>query len=100
MVVISISSVLQSHINNAPDWVCWVAQDSDGWWRGYDKCPVIGLIPSGIPGNHQMYESWEADIDSGTLSITSTPLFQAAPNVGWKETRKRVRRRYDKQKCN
>jgi len=92
MVVTSISSALQKHINNTPDWVCWVAQNADCQWRGYDNMPVIGLIPSGVSDDHQMYEDWLYDVEHGATEIQSIPLFQDKPNPNWQKTCKRVRR--------
>jgi len=93
MVVTSISSVLQKHINNAPDWVCWIAQNADGQWRGYDNMPVVELIPSGVPGDHKTYEDWGCNIEHGANEITSMPLFKDKPNPNWKKTCRRVRRK-------
>lgn len=87
------NSVLQKHINKAPDWVNWVAQDDVGYWNGYDTRPVIGLIPSGMPGDHKMYEDWLSDIEHGVTEITALKLFKDKPNTNWKKTCKRVRRK-------
>ncbi len=93
MVQANINSVLQKHINNAPDWVNWVAQDEHGYWRGFDNMPVVGLIPSGYPGDDKMYEDWLSDIEHGVTEITILKLFKDKPNPEWKKTCRRVRRK-------
>jgi len=83
---------LQQYINSSPDWVNWVAQNKDGLWCGFDNMPVVGLIPSGVSNDHQMYEDWLYDVEHGATEIQSIPLFHDKPNPNWQRTRKRVRR--------
>ena len=59
--------------NEIPDWVCWIAQDADGAWWGYQVEP------------NQSHKSWyENEVGkSARLAITS-------PNVDWVATLKRI----------
>ena len=60
--------------NEIPDWVCWIAQDADGAWWGYQVEPNL---------SHQSwYENEVGD---------SVRLGKEAQNADWLDTLKRLK---------
>lgn len=55
-----------------PDWVNWVAMDSDGVWYGYDQKPKLAI----------QLGKW--------LRASKEMHFIVSPNFGWMETLKEV----------
>ena len=60
--------------NEFPDWVCWIAQDSDGVWWGYQVEPNLSC--------RSWYENEVGD---------SVRLGHGALNSVWELTLKRVK---------
>ncbi|NOQ88688.1 MAG: hypothetical protein GQ550_07165 [Gammaproteobacteria bacterium] len=57
-----------------PDWVCWIGQDKDGTWWGYQVEP------------NQSHQSWyENEVGN------SVRLGKGALNIDWISTLKRVK---------
>jgi hypothetical protein len=60
--------------NEFPDWVCWIAQDADGAWWGYQVEPNLS------------HKSWyENEVGH------SVRLGDEAKNLDWVSTLKRVK---------
>ena len=60
--------------NELPDWVCWLAQDADGTWWGYQVEP------------NQSFQSWyENEVGM------SVCLQKEIPNPEWLETLERIK---------
>ena len=60
--------------NEMPDWVCWLAQDADGTWWGYQVEP------------NQSFHSWyENEVG---LCVC---LYKELPNPSWLETLERIK---------
>ncbi len=57
-----------------PTWVCWIAQDADGVWWGYQVEPNLSHL--------SWYENEVGD---------SVCLGKGAPGLDWKSTLKRLR---------
>ncbi len=57
-----------------PTWVCWIAQDADGVWWGYQVEPNLSHL--------SWYENEGGD---------SVRLGKGAPGLDWKSTLKRLR---------
>lgn len=57
-----------------PDWVCWIAQDADGVWWGYQVEP------------NQSDSSWYENEVGKIVRLDS-----AAPNRDWLQTLKQVK---------
>jgi len=60
--------------NEIPDWMCWIAQDADGAWWGYEVEPNLS--------HHSWYEN-----EVGK----SACLGRGAQNTDWKSSLKRVK---------
>jgi len=60
--------------NEIPDWMCWIAQDADGAWWGYEVEPNLS------------HRSWyENEVGK------SACLGKGTQNMDWKSTLKRVK---------
>lgn len=63
------------NFNEIPDWVCWIAQDADGTWWGYQVEPNLS------------YKNWyENEVGEYVR------LGKGARNSDWRSTIKRVKR--------
>ncbi len=60
--------------NEIPDWVCWLAQDADGGWWGYQVEPNLS------------HKSWYENEVGKSVRLGSGPLI-----LDWKTTLKRVK---------
>lgn len=61
-------------IEALPDWVCWLAQDADGTWWGYEVEP------------NQQHRGWYENEVGRSLR-----LLQGAPEMNWRQTVQKVR---------
>ena len=59
-----------------PDWVCWIAQDKDGAWFGYEVEPE--------KGGYIFPDEWVA------RGHNYIELSQAEPNPNWKQSLRKV----------
>ena len=67
--------ILGSDCNEIPGWVCWIAQDADGVWWGYQVEP------------NQSHSGWyENEVGK------SKCLGKTASNLDWITTLKRIKR--------
>jgi len=62
------------NLNEIPDWVCWIAQDADGTWWGYQVEPNLSHI--------SWYENEVGD---------SVRLIKTEKNLDWVSTLQRIR---------
>jgi len=59
--------------NEIPDWVCWIAQDADGVWWGYEVEP------------NQSHISWYENEVGKSIRLGKT-----SANMGWVTTLKQI----------
>lgn len=64
-----------SDCNEIPDWVCWIAQDADGVWWGYQVEPNLS------------HKSWYENEVGKSIRLEKT-----ASNLNWIATLKRIKR--------
>ena len=66
--------IMDLDCNEFPDWVCWISQDSDGAWWGYQVEPNLS------------HRSWyENEVGN------SVRLADGEPASGWITTLKRIK---------
>ena len=65
---------LKVDFNEIPDWVCWIAQDADGIWWGYQVEPNLS------------YQSWYENEVGNSIRLEKGKI-----SINWQVTLKKIK---------